>query len=90
MTMRKLPFNIDGSIMRAHDAAILVGGEDEEDALRDAVLEHISTDTMITVEGKTMHLAGWLDPDHWSEDWQAKGIDPDDVHGMLVAAVEES
>jgi hypothetical protein len=87
--MRKLSYLIGGSFSRAHDAAILVGDEEEEDALRDAVLGHISTDVMITINNMTMHLAGWLDPEHWSEDWEAKGIDPDDVHGLLVFAVED-
>lgn len=87
--MRKLPYNINGVTMRAHDAAILVGDEEAEEALREAVLELISTDAEITIDGITMHLAGWLDPDHWSEDWQAKGIDPEDVSGMLLAAIQD-
>lgn len=75
--------------MRAHDAAIILDGEDLQEALQEAVVQHISTDTMITIGGVKMHLAAWLDPEHWSSDWEENDINPDEVYSMLSAAVED-
>jgi hypothetical protein len=86
---RYLRFKFDARPMRAHDAAVVMPGEDPADALRDAVLSHISTDTSITIAGVTNHLAAWLDPEHWADDWDAKEIDTDAVSELLYAALEE-
>lgn len=87
--MVKVEFFVGGSIMQAHDAAIILNYEDPLTALVEAAIQTISTDVEITCGDVTMPLAAWLDPDHWSEDWQAKGIDPEDVPNLVAAQVRD-
>lgn len=87
--MRKIKFFVSGSVMRASDAAYLVGDEDPREAVIEAAVQHISTTVEIKVGEVAMHLAAWMDPDHWEEDWREKGINPDDVDALLAAAVHE-
>ena len=87
--MKKLTFRFDCRPLRARLAAYPDPSQGLGEALAEAVLDHISTDTVITVGGVDMHLAAWLDPEHWAEDWDEKGIDPDAVSELLYAALEE-
>lgn len=82
----RISYFIGGSTFRCHDAAIILDGEDPLEQLIESVIQTISTEVMVTVGEVTMHLAAWQDPDHWSDDWAEKGIDPDDVHGLVAAA----
>lgn len=85
--MNKLDFYVGGTTMRCHDAAIILEGDDPLATMIESAIGAISTDVEITCGGITMHLAAWQDPDQWSEDWEAKGINPDDVSGLVAAAV---
>lgn len=85
--MNKVDFYISGSITRAHDAAVVLVGEEPIEAMIEAAIQTVSTDIIIDCGGVEMHLAGWQDPDHWSDDWQGLGIDPDDVPGLVAAQV---
>lgn len=84
----KLPYLVGGSIMRAHDAALLSPGEDPQEALLQSILDTISTDVEVTLGGVTVFLAMLLDPDHWSTDWEERGIE--DVDAFLADLVEEA
>jgi hypothetical protein len=64
--------------MGCFDQAIVLDGEDPREVLVDAAIQSVSTNVEITAGGVTLHLAAWMDPDHWSEDWQeALGEDAD-------------
>jgi hypothetical protein len=93
--MRKLSYFIERTtVMGAHDAGIVLEGEDLQEVLREAVLQYLGTEIDLTVGGVRMHMAGWLDPEHWSEDWEKILGETDDVSGevwdLLAGAVEES
>lgn len=85
--IHQLPFNITGMTLASHDAAIVVDGEDLQEALKEAVIHNIETDVEITIGDVTMFLAAWLDPEHWSSDWEEKGYEPDEVLDMLESAI---
>lgn len=68
-----------------HDAVYVTPDEDPLAALVAAAIQSISTDVEVTVSGVTMHLAAWMDPVHWSEDWEQAGVD--DVDALLTGAV---
>jgi hypothetical protein len=92
--MRKLSYLIERTtVMAAHDAVILLDGDDLQEALGEAVLQFLGTEIELEIGGQKMHLAGWLDPEHWSEDWEAKLGPDDDIAGkvwdLLAGAVEE-
>lgn len=85
--MRKLKYTTnDAHLMGVADAAYLTDGGDLLAALCESVVATLSTTVYVTAAGKTMHLAGWADPYHWSDEWEALGVDPDDVAGLLAAA----
>lgn len=88
--MTKISFFVSGSLTRCHDAAIVSEGEEPLEALVEAAVQTISTDVEIKCGDVTMHLAAWRDPYHWSEDWEAIGIDPDDVPSIVAAAVQDA
>jgi hypothetical protein len=90
--MDGLRFSVKATTLMAISDSAYMGSHDLADVLKEGVLDAISTMVEVTVSGVTMHLAAWLDPDHWSDDWRehAGEQDPDDyVHGLLTAAVEE-
>ena len=87
--MKKIEFLVGGFNLRSHDAAIVSSDEEPRDALVEAVIQNISTDVLITVGGVEMHLAAWLDPDHWGEDWAEKlGVDLDDATEAVEALLD--
>lgn len=87
--MRKLEFLLANGGGRSHDAALVSSDEDPREALIEAAIQHVSTEVEITVGGVTMHLAGWQDPDHWSEDWAERlGVDHDDVDAAVEALID--
>jgi hypothetical protein len=64
----------------------------EPDAVAADVFETISTDIVVTIDNVTMHLAAWMNPEHWSTDWEeiADGQDVDElIAGALTRAREE-
>lgn len=68
--MKKIEFHIQaGRIFGSRDIAYV----DEEDDFCGQIVEQVvgdlSTEIEITVAGVTMHLAAWMDPDHWESDW---------------------
>jgi hypothetical protein len=86
--MRRISFYIRGHQgRRAHDAALISDTEDPMEALVEAAIQHISTDVELELGGKTIFLAMLQDPEHWSSDWEERGIeDPD---GFITSLVEE-
>lgn len=85
--MDKVEFSTGGSLRRTHDAVYLRPAEEPLTALVEAVIDSIGTSVMVTVGDITMHLAAWQDPDHWEEDWRAKGIAPDDVAEFVASHI---
>ena len=83
--MRKIEFLVKvGAMRRYHDAAIMATGDTLREGLIEAVIEGLSTTIEVTAGGVTMHLAAWMDPDHWAEDWEAAGVE--DVDLLLAGA----
>jgi hypothetical protein len=80
--MSKIGFYISGSLMRAHDAAYVKGEDDLREAFVEQVVQSISTDVEVTVGEVKMHLAAWMDPDHWEDDWREAGVE--DVDQLLL------
>lgn len=85
MAALKINYYVGGTTMRCHDAAYILDGDDPLEQLIEAVIQTISTDIEITCGDVKMHLAAWQDPDHWSEDWLAIGIHPDDVADFVAS-----
>jgi hypothetical protein len=79
--MNKIEFEVDGRVTRCHDAAYVAAGDTAREALVHEAIQTISTSVEITAGGVKMHLAAWMDPDHWMEDWDAVGVD--DVDELL-------
>jgi hypothetical protein len=70
-----ITFKIERSIvMASQDEAIVYPAETASEALTNAVIQAISTDVEVTAGGITLHLAAWTDPDHWSTEWEEKGV----------------
>jgi hypothetical protein len=90
--MEGLKFSVKrGTLMGIADSAYM-GSSDLQEVLKEGVIETLSTEIEVTVSGVTMHLAAWLNPDHWSDDWREHAGDEDAdeyVFGLLQAAVEE-
>lgn len=87
--MKKLSFLIGEEHGRKHhDAAIVLDGEDPREALVDAAIQSIAIDVFLTLGDVTIHLAAIMDPDHWSEDWEAAGIE--DADEFLAGLVTET
>ena len=84
--MNKIVFFTGGSISRVRDAAILRDGDDPRESLIEEVIQSISTTVEVTVGDVTMHLAAWMDPEHWEDDWLGVGIA--DVDALLSSSVE--
>jgi len=76
-------YKVGGSIMRATDVA---HGSDSE-AVYQAVIDTISTEVEIELGGQTIFLAMLQDPDHWSSDWEERGVE--DVEEWLAGLVQE-
>jgi hypothetical protein len=74
-------FHVSGSIMRSSNRLHIYEGEDPRTALCEQVIDSIATDVMVGVRGVKMHLAAWMDPDHWSDDWRATGTTPEELLG---------
>lgn len=90
--MDKIVYHIGGHTMRARDAALVSGDEDPREALVEAAIQTISTEIEIEAGGVKMHLAAWIDPDHWSDDWrEALGLDdPDEAAECVDALLAEA
>lgn len=89
--MRKISYSIKrGTIMGYADAAILGEGDDPATQVAQAAIQTLSTEIEITAGGVTMHLAGWLDPWHWEDDWNEMldGTEFDDYVSGLIEEVE--
>jgi hypothetical protein len=86
--MRKIPYMVDGYVGKAHDAALFNSDDDPVNEVAQSVIQTIATTVTVTAGGVTIHLAAWLDPDHWSDDWQAVGVDDPDA--FAAALVEEA
>jgi hypothetical protein len=91
--MEGIRFKVDsGSIMAYWDRAYVRTDESPQDAIRDAIIDNLSTDIWVSVGEVRNHLAAWLDPEHWSEEWREQAGDEDPyeyVHGLLTAAKED-
>lgn len=71
----RLEFAIEHSILTPTSDYVEVGDADPVspiETLTEAVIFAIHTDIEVTVNGVTMHLAAWRDPDHWATDWATK------------------
>lgn len=68
--MKKIPYSMSRSIVRGYVDTVYVN---ESDDLREEVVQsvvgNISLNIDVTVGGVTIHLAAWMDPDDWQEDW---------------------
>lgn len=85
--MRVVPFKIKRAILTPqHDTAVILGDEDVATEVVDGIISAISTDIEITVAGIETHLAMWLDPAHWADDWREAGIEDFDewAEGLVV------
>lgn len=84
--MRKLRFTMSKQhLMGRHDAAYLSDDDDVAETLADSVVQSIATEVEITIGGVVVFLAMLLDPEHWEEDWAARGIT--DAHAWLTEQV---
>ena len=68
--MKQIHYRLTHSIIAASRGVAYANGDDVAEAVASAVVDEISTDVEITAGGVTMHLAAWLNPDHWESDWQ--------------------
>lgn len=84
--MQKIEYHLKGDVFGCHDAAYVRELEDPTEMLVESVIQSVSTEIMVTIGVDEMHLAAWQDPEHWAQDWEEKGIDPDDVPGLVAAA----
>jgi hypothetical protein len=75
------------TIPRHYDAALVLSTDDPREALVEQVIQSILTEVMVEVGGVKMHLAAWMDPDHWADDWRKAGVD--DVDVFVASALEE-
>ncbi len=85
--MNKVKYLIDGDVRRCFDAAIVLGGENPREAMVEAAIQTISTDVILSIGGVAMHLAAWMDPEQWEEDWLAAGVE--NVDALVEGEVEE-
>lgn len=86
--MRKIGYTVGGSIMRAHDAAYVTDDESVVETLVESVIATISTGVEVKIGDVSIHLAALLDPDHWEEDWRARGVE--DVDAWAAAHLEDA
>jgi hypothetical protein len=73
--MSEIKFSVGGSLMGAHDSTFISDGENPLEAVARAAVDSISTDVEITAGGVTMHLAAWMNPDHWESNWREAGVE---------------
>lgn len=66
------------------DVAYVSDGEDPAAQVAESIMQELSTNLMVTIGGETRHLAAWLSPDHWADDF-----DEDAVPALLLAAEEK-
>lgn len=68
------------------DAALVSETEDPTTALYEAVIDTLATEIKVKLGEHEIFLAMLQNPDHWSEDWEALGVeDPDAfVAGLMV------
>jgi hypothetical protein len=91
----RLPYTLPKvQVGNVYNEAVILADEDPRATLVESVVQDLSTDVIVKVGDVEMHLAGWQDPDHWSEDWAEKlGIDSDDaasaVDELLASATVE-
>lgn len=79
-----IAFKIERSLVSAClDEAYVEPGEDAVEALVQAVVHSVATNIYVTAGGVTAHLAAWQDPEHWSSDWDAAGVD--DPRGFIAS-----
>lgn len=63
-----------------------VSGDDLPAIVAESVIDSIGVEVGVTLGGKSVNLAMLRDPDHWSDDWKAVGVD--DVDEFLVGLME--
>lgn len=87
--MRRISYKIHEARLRAQLGEVVVlPGTSLEEAIGEAVMEALSTDIEVTAGGKTMHLAAWMDPGHWSSDWEDAGVE--EPYDFIAGLVEEA
>ncbi len=92
MSLRQIEFKIDRTILAGRrDVALLREDEDAAEEFARAVLNSVATEVEVTAGGVTLHLAAWLDPEHWSTDWSDAGVEDGRAFlASLVAPYERS
>lgn len=85
--MRRIEFRIERSVlMGTRSSVIVIQSDGPRRSLIDGIIQDIATDVEVTAGGVTLHLAAWMDPDHWADDWEAEGVeDPEAFIEALVA-----
>lgn len=86
--MRSVSFYREARGGKAHDAAYPGLDDDLAEAVAEAVVDSIATDVKVTLGGVTIFLAMLLDPAHWEEDWNERGVG--DVDAFLAGLVEDA
>lgn len=87
MALRRLDFEIGGTIAGSHDAALLLDGEDPVEALRDQIISSIGLDVEVTIGGVKAPWTFWMDPDHWAEDWRGQEGPDFDPYAHILDAI---
>lgn len=73
--MRMIDYTVKGRITPTADAAYLEDGDTPQEELVAAVVSTIAIHVEVTCAGVTLHLAAWMDPAHWQDDWEKAGVD---------------
>jgi hypothetical protein len=85
--MKVIRFTVRAVSTGMSDRALLFPGEDPLATLADAIVQSISTDVMVRLGDRDIHLAALLDPDHWDDDWREVGVD--DADEFVAGLVED-
>jgi hypothetical protein len=76
-----IKYRVTGSLLPVSDSVRLSVNEDPLEALCRQVVDTISCDVMVEINGVKQMLAAWMDPDHWSQEWEEAGTTPSEVLG---------
>lgn len=85
--MNEIDYTVEGRITPSHDCALIDTNENPHEEFVQAVIQTVAIDIEVTSGGVTLHLAAWVDPEHWIDEWHEKGIE--DPRAFIAGLVHE-